>query len=239
MSKLDLATLTSGYLDVSKLNENFAKIEVWADSVVSRDGSAPNQMDADLDLNGHTLLNIGGSGDVNALLTYQQMVDYVAEKSSGLIRQQIQRFTATTGQTVFVLTDFTYQPNVGNLAVYKNGVRLFAGFDYAETDSSTVTLLSGAALNDKIQVVSNEFLATIELPAHQHPWGQITGVPVYTTRWPDWTEVSGKPTNFTPSAHSHATTDITSGASFADPFRGVFVQAAQPTATRVGDLWFN
>lgn len=238
MAKLDLATLTSGYLDVSKLNENFAKIEVWADTVISRTGDAPNQMETDLDLNGHSLLNLGGSDDVNALLTYQQMVDYVAQNSSGLIRQTIQRFVATSGQTIFNLTQFSYTPNAGNLAVYLEGVRLFPGFDYTETGPTSITLSVGAPLNSELQVVSNEFIATIALPPHQHPWGQITDVPVYATRWPSYAEVTDKPTTLPPSAHQHATTDITSGSSFADQYRGVFVQSSAPTATRAGDLWF-
>lgn len=237
MAKIGLSTLQSGYLDVAKLNDNFAKIEVWADTVLSRDGASPNQLEADLDLNGFTLLNVGDSEDTAALVTYETMVEYVDGRSSGLIRQVFQRFTATASQTVFNITNFTYQPNAGNLAVYKNGTRLFATFDYVETNPTTITLLTPAALNDKVQVVSNEFLATVELPPHQHPWGQITGTPVYTTRWPDWTEVTGKPSTFAPSAHTHTTADVTSGPSFPDQYRGVFVQAAQPTASRVGDLW--
>lgn len=238
MAKLDLATLSSGYMDVAKLNDNFAKIEVWADSVVSRTGDSPNQMEADLDLNGHTLLNLGSSSTTDGIVMYDTMVAYVDSRASGLIKQELETFTATAGQTVFVLTQFTYEPGVGNLAVYKNGVRLFAPASYVETNSTTITLVSGAALNDKIQVVSNEFLATAALPPHTHPWSQIVGPPVYATRWADWSEVTGKPTSFTPATHAHATTDITSGVSFIDQYRGVFVQSAQPTATRVGDLWF-
>lgn len=238
MAKLVLPTLASGFLSVDALNQAFSDIETWADTVVSRDGSSPNQLEADLDLNGYNLLNIGEGGDADSLVSFGDMESYVAEKSSGLIIQKTQRFTATASQTVFVLTTFDYEPNVGNLAVYKNGVRLFAGFDYTETSATVITLLTPAALNDKISVVSNEFLATASLPPHEHPWTQITNVPVYTTRWPSYNEVTDKPTTFTPSAHTHATTDIVSGVAFPDAIRGVFVQATQPTATRVGDLWF-
>lgn len=31
---------------------------------------------------------------------------------------------------------------------------------------------------------------------HTHTWGQITGAPVYTTRWPTWGEVVDKPLNY-------------------------------------------
>lgn len=237
MAKLTLPTLESGYLSTDALNDALQAIEAWSDTVLTRDGNAPNAMLADLDLNGYSLLNLGESDDAGALLTYSQMQAYVDGKSSGLIRQTIQSFTATAGQTVFVLTDFTYSPNTGNLAVYRNGIRQFSPTNYVETNSSTITFGAGVSLNDKIQVVSNEFLATIALPPHQHPWSQITGVPVYTTRWATFDEITNKPATYPPSVHQHATTDIVSGPSFLDQFRGVNVQATQPTASRVGDLW--
>lgn len=237
MAKLVLPTLASGYMSVAQLNEAFREIEAFAELVLTRDGASPNQMEADFDLNGHTILNLDATGDAASILTYGQMTAYVDGKASGLIKQDFQRFVATASQTAFVLTNFAYTPNVGNLAVYKNGLRLFAGYEYTETNSTTITLLSPAALNDKIEVVSNEFLATASLPPHTHPWSQITNVPVYTTRWADWTEITGKPSTFAPSAHQHATTDISSGVSLQDQYRGVYVQSAQPTPSRVGDLW--
>lgn len=42
-------------------------------------------------------------------------------------------------------------------------------------------------------------------------WADITGIPVFATRWPTWAEVTDKPVSFTPSAHTHAWADITSG----------------------------
>lgn len=42
-------------------------------------------------------------------------------------------------------------------------------------------------------------------------WSIISGEPVYTTRWPAWSEVTGKPLTFTPTAHTHDAVDITSG----------------------------
>lgn len=237
MAKLVLPTVTSGFLSAELVNAAFRAVEEWADTVLSRDGQAPNQMQADIDLNGYTLLNLDGGGEGNGLVSYQDMVDYVDQRASGLILQDIEIFTATASQTVFTLTSFTYTPDVGNLAVYRNGLRQFAGLNYTETNSSTITFLTPMALNDKIEVVSNEFVATVSLPPHMHPWGQVTGVPVYTTRWPTWDEVSGKPATFYPSGHQHNTADIQGGTSFSDPYRGVFVQFNQPSATRIGDLW--
>ena len=42
-------------------------------------------------------------------------------------------------------------------------------------------------------------------------WSEVTDKPTTATRWPTWSEVTDKPNSFTPSAHTHAWGDITSG----------------------------
>ena len=56
--------------------------------------------------------------------------------------------TAPAGQTSFTVTG-GYRIN--ELAVFRNGVRLSQGNDFTATDGSTVTLLSGANLDDNIE----------------------------------------------------------------------------------------
>ena len=58
-------------------------------------------------------------------------------------------YTATAGQTVF--TAPTYVPGTGQLRVYINGVRQFPS-EYTETNATTVTLTTGANLNDVVFV---------------------------------------------------------------------------------------
>jgi hypothetical protein len=40
-------------------------------------------------------------------------------------------------------------------------------------------------------------------------WSMIKSKPATATRWPTWNEVTGKPTSFTPSSHSHSWSEIT------------------------------
>lgn len=48
--------------------------------------------------------------------------------------------------------------------------------------------------------------------SHNHSWSNITsGVPATATRWPTWSEVTSKPSTFTPSSHNHSGANITSG----------------------------
>ncbi len=68
------------------------------------------------------------------------LTDNVASKILGV--------TATAGQTQFTVSG-GYRINA--IAVYRNGVRLVDGSDFTATDGATVTLLSEASLDDKLE----------------------------------------------------------------------------------------
>lgn len=234
MAKITLPTVNSGYLSTEALNQAFADVAEAFDNTLSRDGSTPNQMIADLDMNGYGILNLGADSD---LLTRDAMEDYVDSRASGMLMIRHQSYTATASQTVFNITDFSYEVGAENLAVYVNGVRKFTPTDYVETDTDTITFNVGLTAGDKVEILNTEFVANITMAAHTHPWGEITNIPVYASRWPTWDEVTGKPATFTPATHNHTASEITSGR-LADARRGVHVQASTPTATTVGELWF-
>lgn len=67
-----LTTITSGFASNTQLNNNFDAIETAFENTISRDGSTPNTMEADFDMNGYDILNAGGlyinGVDVFALL---------------------------------------------------------------------------------------------------------------------------------------------------------------------------
>lgn len=238
MAKVVLETLASGHLDVEVLNANFAAIAAALETLLSRDGTLPNQMEADLDLNGHALLNMDvDPSDPTSLVTQSSMQSYVDGRASGLVMQRRETQTATAAQTVFVLTTMTYVAGTNNLAVYVDGVRKFPPTNYAETNATTVTFTAGMVGGEKVEFITNEFLATITLTPHTHAWGDLIGIPSFASRWPTYAEVTDKPATFAPSAHVHAAADITSGR-LADARRGVFVQSGAPTSPAVGDLWF-
>lgn len=236
MAKLTLPRMVSGFLSAEKFNEAMVDLETFLDTVLSRDGAIPNQMESDLDLNGHSLLNLGESSDLDSLVTLEQMQSYVNSQAAGIVVQQVEVQTAVGGQTIFTLSSFTYAPGTNNLAVFVNGARRFTPSQYVETSESVVTLLVASSPGDKVAFVVNEFLGTVELPPHQHTWDQVTGKPDTATRNPTYAEVTDKPATFAPSSHAHAASDITSGR-LVDARRGVWVQASQPTANTVGEIW--
>lgn len=54
----NVTTIQSGYYSTGQLNNNFTNIANQFDNTLSLDGSTPNAMQADLDLNGNDLLNV-------------------------------------------------------------------------------------------------------------------------------------------------------------------------------------
>lgn len=62
--KLTLTTLASRYASVDALNANFDAIEQAFEDVIWRDGSSPNFMEANLDMNGFSLLNVAAINGV-------------------------------------------------------------------------------------------------------------------------------------------------------------------------------
>ena len=57
MSKITLASVASGY-DLSKINDNFQTIQTAMDNTLSRNGTSPNSMSADIDMNGNRIYNL-------------------------------------------------------------------------------------------------------------------------------------------------------------------------------------
>jgi hypothetical protein len=58
MTKLTLTDLGSIDTAVSTINSNNQAIENFSDKVVTRDGSSPNSMQADFDMNNHRIINL-------------------------------------------------------------------------------------------------------------------------------------------------------------------------------------
>jgi hypothetical protein len=78
------------------------------------------------------------------IATYDNIVGINSNFVNFTAEQEIQ--TATAGQTVFNLTTMQYQPSTNSLSVFVDGVNQYgpgAQYAYLETDSDTVTFVSG------------------------------------------------------------------------------------------------
>lgn len=60
MSKIEtLSPINASYTGISKLNGHLEKVTTAFQNTLSRDGSTPNHMDADIDMNDNQLINVG------------------------------------------------------------------------------------------------------------------------------------------------------------------------------------
>jgi hypothetical protein len=100
-------------------------------------------------------------------------------------------YTATSNQTAFTGADdnsTTLSYTANSIMVYLNGILLIPGTDYTATDGSTVTLTTGANVNDEILIVAI--------------------APASGSSSSTWTEQSG---NYTASAGDKLFVDVSSG----------------------------
>lgn len=68
--KPSISSVASGYQGTVTINNNFENVRNAFDNTLSLDGSTPNAMNADLDMNGNDIINASG--------LYINGVDYLA-----------------------------------------------------------------------------------------------------------------------------------------------------------------
>jgi hypothetical protein len=87
-----------------------------------------------------------------SIATYDNIVGINSNFVNYTNQQEIQ--TATAGQTVFTLTTMQYQPGTNSLSVFVDGVNQYgsgAQYAFVETDSTTVTFVSGLHVGAQVK----------------------------------------------------------------------------------------
>ena len=93
--KPTVTTITTGYSSADTLNENFEALRDGFDNTLSLDGSTPNAMGADLDLNGNNI--IGAAGLLVNGTNY--LADVEAAKAAALVAQAAAELAETNAET--------------------------------------------------------------------------------------------------------------------------------------------
>lgn len=179
MAKLTLNAIGSRYGSIDALNDNSDLIEAAFENTLSRDGTGPNNMEVDLDMDSNRVINLRDGINNQDAATVRQVNAIVAAASTGIVASLKERQDATSGQTVFNLSSIEYVPGSNNLSVYINGVRQYPGESYTETDSNTITFTSGLNLGAEVLFITNEAVDTANLQAsavHYTPAG-VDAVP--------------------------------------------------------------
>lgn len=141
----DIASLANTLTAKSALNINWQRIEDAFANTLSRDGSSPNQMQADIDLNSNDLLNVAAIDATEYLLNGVPLAQSVAYADK--------RYQIESGTGVRVDWPLSVDPgSLGNLEVSIAGVMQRPGLDYNYTGSTLTFTVAPPAGTDNILI---------------------------------------------------------------------------------------
>jgi hypothetical protein len=176
MAKLTLNDIASGYGSTTKHNANNDLIEAAVENTLSRDGTTPNEMEANLDMNDFCILNVGcigmGTGGTGSItnVTNITFVDDTVINSSTIFTPSytsFQNFYETTEGNQFFTEVFQ---DVTNLVTWGVNNVTSATYELVATDlnklvtfnnggsGTTVTVPQGStfAIGSRVDVSSLE-----------------------------------------------------------------------------------
>ena len=87
-----VSTISTGHASITALNSNFTALRDGFDNTLSRDGSTPNTMSADIDLNGNDITNVN-------TITNASGVDVVAAAAASATAAAASQAAAATSAT--------------------------------------------------------------------------------------------------------------------------------------------
>jgi hypothetical protein len=156
MAKLTLNTLGSRYGSIDALNDNSDLVEAALENTLSRDGTGPNNMESDLDMDSNRIINLAdGINNVDAV-NVKQVNGLLQGIYSGNIVKLREIATATAGQTVFNLSGLTYTPASNNLSIFINGIKQRLTSAYVETDNNTITFTAAVPVTAVVEFIVND-----------------------------------------------------------------------------------
>lgn len=106
MPKLTLTDITSGYQTASAYNANNALIETALENTLSRDGTTPNTMSANLDMNSNKIVNVTDGTNNQDAVTLKQLNDAsivvsTIAATAVTLADAGANYTATTAEAAF------------------------------------------------------------------------------------------------------------------------------------------
>ena len=134
MSKVTLTDITSGYNLATTYNANNALIEAAFDNTLSRDGTTPNTMSADLDMNSNRIMNLVDGEDNQDPVTVAQLnaASVVANTTTAALTTLADaggNYTATTVEAAFSELAGTANGEGASIIGVEDSAGNFAGAD--------------------------------------------------------------------------------------------------------------
>jgi hypothetical protein len=137
MAKLTLTDVSSGYGSTSAINSNNDAIETALENTLSRDGTGPNTMSAQLDMNNQRIVNLPDAVADQEPITLSQ-AGSIAGVENPLTQDSVGAvlYPATTGETNASVTPTNYYVAPYHVTRY--------GFSTSETAANNATALQSA-----------------------------------------------------------------------------------------------
>jgi len=119
MAKLTLTDISSGYSSKEAINDNNTAIETAVENTLSRDGTGPNQMEANFDMNGYRILNLPDAVDNSEPVTLSQ-AGTIAGVTNPLTRTSVGTvlYPQTSAETSASVTPTNYYYEPGDIRRY-------------------------------------------------------------------------------------------------------------------------
>lgn len=145
--KPTITNISSGYTSTTTLNNNFQELRDAFDNTLSLDGSTPNAMLADLDMNSNNILN---ANEVNtSSLRLNGVLVSPADLSSAGSVMYSNKFTGDGSTVAYTMS---YDPYIkDNTLVYIDGV--YQNKDGYAVSGTTLTFSEAPPLNSLVEVV--------------------------------------------------------------------------------------
>jgi hypothetical protein len=170
MSKLTLNAVLVGYQSNLAINVNNGLIEAAMENTLSLDGTSPNQMQADFDLNNNNLLNVATINGISVTLltdlgaTVTLCQGYATTASASAAAAAISETNAATSETNAGLSASSAATSAGNAATSETNAGLSAG-SASISESNAATSASNASTSESNASTSETNAAASALAA--------------------------------------------------------------------------
>ena len=146
MAKLTLTDISAGYLSIATYNANNTLIETALENTLSRDGTTPNTMSANLDLNSNKVVNLADATNNQDAVTLAQLnaasiADGSIAAASVTLADAGANYAATTAEAAFAELASTANGEGASII----GIEDSGGLITATTVEGALAEIAGAA----------------------------------------------------------------------------------------------
>jgi hypothetical protein len=153
--KPTISTISSGYASNTQLNNNFSALRTGFDNTLSLDGSTPNAMNADLDINSNDILNANEINTSSLRINGVLVSAGDTAVTSSIMSSDV--FTGNGSTTVYTLSFAPYIKD--NTQIYIDGV--YQNKVTYSTSGNTLTFTEAPPLNSAIEVMTSRILTDV------------------------------------------------------------------------------